>query len=655
MLGLNLIHAGFLAAGLAAALPILIHLLFRQRTRTVSIGSVRFLHEVVKEHRRRRRVRQWLLLALRVLVAILLALLFCRPYLDRSHRIGLEQEVVFLLDRSASMQAGDASGETALTRGIAAIREQLSWLDDNVIVHLATWDSAGITEIPVEQLSSTTATAAATDFGLGLGWARDILSTSDRSTRRIVLVTDMQRSGLPRAPLDRLAENIELVVRDVGDPMPKNIAIESAEALRTELRPDSQVSVRVVVRNHGALTAKNLTATCEVESTSKESFTVEQKFNVAGRGNAVLEFALPLQRDGLYKGQVRLAVDDALSLDNSRWIAFEARHPDRVLLVDGQEGRSVFSNETYFLETALRLQTEGIEGQAGSFEPERIAWEAGEGFPRLDGYRAIVLANVRQLSDSDGERLEAFLRGGGSLLIFAGDQVTAESLSSLYQRGLLPGRVAAAPVQGRLRVERWDTKHSALACFSDPQQGDLRRLEFHRLLPLEALEQDSVELFGCGNLIAAAERRIGSGRCVYVGTSADRDWTELPRTPMYVPLMRQLAAYLTDQLSDRAAVIHRLVSKSDQTIGIAQAEDQAGRWMVTNIDPRESALGRITEEELRTLVGSQPSSTSVEELSLAGVELPEDSLRGDEIWTVLVWILFAVLAAETFLAGRIHA
>ena len=53
MQGLNFIHFGFLAAGLAVAVPILIHLLFRQRTRTLAIGSARFLHQVVREHRRR--------------------------------------------------------------------------------------------------------------------------------------------------------------------------------------------------------------------------------------------------------------------------------------------------------------------------------------------------------------------------------------------------------------------------------------------------------------------------------------------------------------------------------------------------------------------------------------------------------------------------
>ena len=40
MFGLSLIHAGFLAAGLAVGLPILIHLLLRQKTRIVPIAGM---------------------------------------------------------------------------------------------------------------------------------------------------------------------------------------------------------------------------------------------------------------------------------------------------------------------------------------------------------------------------------------------------------------------------------------------------------------------------------------------------------------------------------------------------------------------------------------------------------------------------------------
>src|SRR5215208_4151488 len=126
MFGLSLIHAGFLAAGLAVGLPILIHLL--------------------------------------------LALLFARPYWDESYRRGLETEIVLLLDRSASMSAKDSAGQTAFASALQQAREELQRVEDNVIVHLALCDATAVKEIPVDDLAAAETTAAATDFGLALSW-----------------------------------------------------------------------------------------------------------------------------------------------------------------------------------------------------------------------------------------------------------------------------------------------------------------------------------------------------------------------------------------------------------------------------------------------------------------------------------------------------
>lgn len=654
MQGLSLIHAGFLAAGLAVAVPVVIHLLFRQKTRTVPIGSVRFLHQVVREHRRRRRVRQWILLALRMLAVLLLALLFARPYWDDSYRRGFEQEVVLLLDRSASMNAANGRGETSFQRAVSKLKQEVDRLDENVVVHVALCDAAEVQEVAIERLADAATTEAATDYGLALSWARDVLAASDRSEKRIVLISDLQRSGLPRTRLDQLPDGIELQLQDVGEALTRNVAVETAEAIHTEIRPDAQVTVRAIVRNHGPLPVRQLSVRCELDGPSGK-LVATKVVDLAGHGSGVVDLPFAIQQDGLYRGSVTLDLADALMLDNRRWVAFEARHPDRVLLVDGQEGRSIFTNETYFLETALGLRTEESGGQTRSFETERIAWEAGEGFPRLDGFRAIVLANVRRLSPVDGQRLHEFVSGGGSLLIFAGEQASPASLAPLQTLDLLPGKVASDPISGRLRVDQWDAKHPALACFSDPQQGDLRRVEFAKLLPLEAPAADSRVLLQTGEHIAAAERTVGKGRCLYFGITADRDWTELPRTPMYVPLMRQLLADLTDQLAERSAVTSRLISKPRDSIGIAPASEE-GRWTVTNLDPRESALDRVNVEEFQKLAGGKVElPDEATQQAALGIELPANRLRPEEIWTVIAWFLLLTLVAELLLAGRVHA
>jgi hypothetical protein len=655
MAGLSLIHIGFLAAGLAVAVPIIIHLLFRQKTRTLAIGSVQFLHQVVREHRRRRRVRQWLLLALRMLAVLLLALLFARPYHDESTRQGMQQEVVLLLDRSASMQANDGGGKTAFDRARDDARAELKKFDENVVVHVAVCDATGILELPIDQLAKVSPGEAATDYNLALGWAGDVLAASKRSNRRVILICDLQKTGLHRAQRTTLPEGVDLIVHDVGEALARNVAVESALPGSTEIRPDGKIALRVVIRNFGALVVKQANVHCELTGPDGP-IKISQTVDISAQGNAVLDIPLPIKTDGLYQGFVELQIDDVLPLDNRRWVAFEARHPDRVLLVDGQEGRSVFTNETYFLETALRLRTDEVTGTERSFEPERIAWESGTGFPRLDGYRAIVLANVRRLSEDDGKRLEEYLRGGGGLLIFAGDQVSRASLASLAQRHLLPGTIAAEPVNGKLLVDEWDHQHSALSCFADPQRGDMRRVGFTRVLPLRAIADGARVLLKSGDQVIAAESAIGKGRCIYFGSTADRDWTDLPRTRMYVPVMRQLLAYLTDQLGNRAAVSNRFVTQAGDKIGIAPRPEEPGRWIVTNLDPRESSLNRVTPEELQIALGGG-SETAEDEAQQAALRLflPTDSLRPDEFWTTVAWLLLLILAAETLLASRVHA
>src|SRR5580658_7824199 len=111
--GLGFIHLGFLAAGLAVAVPIVIHLLFRQRARRVEIGSIYFLRMVLRDQARRRKIRRWLLLALRAAAMILLALLFARPYWKTAESRGEDRQIVILIDRSASMAAAGAAGPSA--------------------------------------------------------------------------------------------------------------------------------------------------------------------------------------------------------------------------------------------------------------------------------------------------------------------------------------------------------------------------------------------------------------------------------------------------------------------------------------------------------------------------------------------------------------
>src|SRR4051794_41519484 len=102
--------AFFLGLG-AIAIPILVHLIQREKKRVVEFPSLMFVRRIPYQSVRRRRIRHWPLLLLRAAAIALIVAAFARPFLQRgaaaSAIAGGAREVVILLDQSASMGYGD--------------------------------------------------------------------------------------------------------------------------------------------------------------------------------------------------------------------------------------------------------------------------------------------------------------------------------------------------------------------------------------------------------------------------------------------------------------------------------------------------------------------------------------------------------------------
>src|SRR5260221_6958315 len=95
----------------ALAIPVLIHLIQRERKRVVEFPSLMFLRRIPYQSVRRRRIRDWLLLLLRLAALALIVMAFARPFFRRSELASAAQngarEAVILLDTSYSMEYGD--------------------------------------------------------------------------------------------------------------------------------------------------------------------------------------------------------------------------------------------------------------------------------------------------------------------------------------------------------------------------------------------------------------------------------------------------------------------------------------------------------------------------------------------------------------------
>jgi hypothetical protein len=101
----------FLAGLGALAIPVLVHLIQRERKRVVEFPSLMFVRRIPYQSVRRRRIRHWGLLALRLAALALIVAAFARPFLPQGAAAAVTasgaREIVILLDQSASMGYGD--------------------------------------------------------------------------------------------------------------------------------------------------------------------------------------------------------------------------------------------------------------------------------------------------------------------------------------------------------------------------------------------------------------------------------------------------------------------------------------------------------------------------------------------------------------------
>ncbi|MBW8885222.1 MAG: BatA domain-containing protein, partial [Planctomycetia bacterium] len=137
---MSFLQIGFLAALVALAIPIIIHLVFRPRARRASLGTLRFLQLVLAQHARRRRLMHWLLLGLRLATLALIAFLFARPYW-MADSLSDKRTTVLLIDQSASMNLR-LDGDRLIDRAIASARKLVADARPNEQFQIALFDHA---------------------------------------------------------------------------------------------------------------------------------------------------------------------------------------------------------------------------------------------------------------------------------------------------------------------------------------------------------------------------------------------------------------------------------------------------------------------------------------------------------------------------------
>ena len=224
---------------------------------------------------------------------------------------------------------------------------------------------------------------------------------------------------------------------------------------------------------------------------------------------------------------------------------------DPVLMIDG----SLEQRHAYFLSSAFqpgqRTNT-GVRPEIQS--PSFLRDTSSEVLAR---FRVIYLLDVQQLDDRAVENLENYIRSGGGVGIFVGEQVNASFYKQkLYRdgQGFFPlpvDRATDLPIELLENVPDFEVEnHPVFSIFVGERNPFIRLVAIRRYLQPPAAWTPAVDApieilarLRNGDPLAV-EKRFGNGRVIAFLTTAAPEWNNWAHDPSFVVAALKLQAYL---------------------------------------------------------------------------------------------------------------
>ena len=574
------LNPAYVLPGAALVLvPILIHILSRLRYKKVRFAAMEFLLESEELNRRRIVIEQLLLLLLRILAVLLIGLLIAKLVLDPSRLLmlrGASMHHVIILDDSLSMRdrEGDATVfhqalqtlENMLTEGSrqpgASRITLLSTTDPRrPIVSDRTLDAAFVQEIlpRLRNLKCSWRAASPVD---AINAARDILAADGGSAPQVHVLTDLRATDWNSRPdvvvalesLKTIKASVDLikVVKDARS----NVAIQQLTAETLAVAQGVPWRMTLTLKNYSSTKVAGLRGTVLLDSAPLPGRILIP--DIEPGTELQVSHDVTFDSEGRHQIEVRLE-DDALREDNRRFLAVDVTEKRTILIID-DEGQQ---EDASFVAAALSADPT-LTGLASEVRASQTLTSSN-----LAKYDCIYLLNVRDLSADTTLLLADYVRSGGGIVWFPGEQANmlwySESLRTPSLK-LFPvpiatvheidTGIAAADNEANPFVTPVFEEHPIFMIYNAPDSPFPDTVQIARWLQVtdDWKSDDAERADGVRTIMrlktgqpVAFEHAIGKGRVLTFLVGAGRRWSNwpiAPASPGYVVMNLLIHQYL---------------------------------------------------------------------------------------------------------------
>ena len=655
----------FLAGLVGLGLPVYLHLLKRQTSKPRPVSSLMLFESRTQASTRHRRLRYFLLLALRLAVLLFLILAFANPFVRRdAAAVSSNRLVLVVVDNSFSMRAGtrlaDAKeGAMVVLAGKGAARAQVASFGSQVRF---------MTQ-PIQDQAALRAAVQAIQPGDGHGnfgeLARAVRATAESIGTPVELhvFSDMQRSDLAANFADMsMPPSVKLITHAVATKAEPNWAVESVDAPGQVWGKDAKpVHVQAVVAGYGTPAATR-TVSLVVNGKATATKTVA----VPANGRATVDFPALVVPYGFSRCEVTIDSADVLAADDLRRFAIERSDPQKALLV-----HKYGDNESPLYVTAAL----SAAAQSAFILESINASEAADRQP--SNYAFIILSDLNSLSSILENSLSGYVRNGGSLFIAAGTSAGSRSQIPIFDAHIVETRDYTRVPDRYMTVGSSDSSYPSVAK-AEGWQG----VKFFYALNVDPGDARVIVRLGDQTPLLL-EKRIGEGRVVLLTSGLDNVTNDFPLHPAFVPFIEQTARYLAGSARQGGSRIVDafldLRNAKEQAQGV-EVTDPEGRRPLTlgeaasaqsfqlteagyyqlrladgrrneigvNPDPKESNLDVIPGDVLSLWQGK--GGDPVQSASASGPAAPQKTPQ--TLWWYVMLALFGAAVAESVLASR---
>lgn len=529
---------------LAASIPIIIHLLNLRKLKKIDFSTLQFLKELQKNKIRKIKIKQWLLLALRVLIILAIVTAFARPTIVGVSIGGTtsaaKTTAVFILDDTFSMSVVDQNG-SYFNQAKEAIK--------NILTQFEEGDEFGLVLVShqpdeiemtsnlnkfVQEVDATNISYASGKLNNSIIKAAELIGEAKNFNKEIYVLTDFQKGRLANEDeiidlKEQLGEQVRLYTFNYSGKEVFNFGIDDLKLNTQIFEKDKPVKFEATLKNYSERTKDNLVVSLFINGERL----AQQSINLNSGESKIANLEASARNFGYNDAIIEIEEDDIIQ-DNKRYTSFFISEKIPVLILADDV------NDTKLIEAALKSVSE-----KGYFDITIKKTEQISGVS-LNNFQVIIL-----LSDNFGNesvKLNQFLSSGKGIIIFP----PSENGSSGFNSSL--NSIGITSAGSFVKLEAGQSIHFSETDFNHPL--------FENIFMDEKKKQiESPEIFsyfkinpgGKGKSIIKlqdessflSEYSIGDGKVLLFSSSPVFSWSDFPIKGIFAPLVTKSVMYLS--------------------------------------------------------------------------------------------------------------